>query len=112
LIAVQIEHEAALPNVDEILAVEGIDIFFIGPSDLSQSMGHPGNPKAPAVAAAIKDTLARIRKAGRVPGMPAATDAVADVVAEGCLYIYTHVPRLIGAGAASYLKAAQSAQSK
>lgn len=107
LIAVQIEHEAALPNVDEILRVEGIDVFFIGPSDLSQSMGHPGNPKAPPVAAAIKDALARIRRAGRVPGMPAATDAVAEVLAEGCLYIYTHVPRLIGAGAASYLKAAQ-----
>ena len=36
-------------NIDEILAVEGIDVFFIGPSDLSQSMGFPGNPKAPPV---------------------------------------------------------------
>src|SRR5262249_8756116 len=47
LICVQLEHEAALANIDAILAVEGIDVFFIGPSDLSQSMGHPGNPQAP-----------------------------------------------------------------
>jgi 4-hydroxy-2-oxoheptanedioate aldolase len=85
-------------------------VFFIGPSDLSQSMGHPGNPKAPPVAAAIKDTLARIRKAGRVAGMPAATEAVAEVLGEGCLYIYTHVPKLIGAGAAGYLSAARAAK--
>ena len=53
LVCVQIEHAEAIRNIDEILAVEGIDVFFIGPSDLSQSMGFPGNPKAPAVAAAI-----------------------------------------------------------
>ena len=46
LVCIQIEDEAALPNVDEILKVEGVDVFFIGPSDLSQSMGHPGDPKA------------------------------------------------------------------
>ena len=49
LVCVQIEHEAALANVDEILTVADIDVFFIGPSDLSQSMGHPGNAKAPPV---------------------------------------------------------------
>jgi 4-hydroxy-2-oxoheptanedioate aldolase len=64
-----LEHEAALANIDAILAVEGIDVFFIGPSDLSQSMGHPGNPNAPPVAKAIKVALARILAAGRTPGI-------------------------------------------
>ena len=59
LVCVQIEHQEAVANIDEILAVDGIDVFFIGPSDLSQSMGHPGNPKAAPVAAAIATTLAR-----------------------------------------------------
>lgn len=107
LVCVQLEHEEAIRNVDEILAVEGIDVFFIGPSDLSQSMGHPGNPKAPAVAKAISETLARIRSAGRVPGMPATGDNLAQVIGEGCRYIYTHVPRLIGAGAQAFLGAAR-----
>src|SRR5205085_151656 len=38
LVCVQIEHEEAIANIDEILNVDGIDVFFIGPSDLSQSM--------------------------------------------------------------------------
>ncbi len=105
LVCVQIEHEAALANVDEILKVEGVDVFFIGPSDLSQSMGHPGNPKAAPVAAAITTTLAKIRAAGKTPGMPAATDTLPDVLQSGCRYIYNHVPKLLGAGASAFLKA-------
>ena len=80
-------------------------MFFIGPSDLSQSMGHPGNPNAPAVAAAIKETLAKIVAAGKTPGMPATTEALPAVIASGVRYIYTHLPRLIGAGASAFLKA-------
>jgi 4-hydroxy-2-oxoheptanedioate aldolase len=105
LVCVQLEHAEAVHNVDAILAVEGIDVFFIGPSDLSQSMGFPGNPKAPAVAEAIDATLAKIVAAGRVPGMPATTDTLPEVIGKGCRYIYTHLPRLIGAGSAAFLKA-------
>ena len=104
LVCVQIEHEAAVRNIDEILTVDGIDVFFIGPSDLSQSMGFPGNPKAPPVAKAIDETLAKIRAAGKVPGMPATAENVAEVTAKGCRYIYNHVPRILGAGAAAFLK--------
>jgi 4-hydroxy-2-oxoheptanedioate aldolase len=105
LVCVQLEHEAAIRNVDEILQVEGIDVFFIGPSDLSQSMGFPGNPKAPAVAQAIDGTLRKIVAAGRTPGMPATTENLRDVIGKGCRYIYTHLPRLIGTGASAFLKA-------
>jgi 2-keto-3-deoxy-L-rhamnonate aldolase RhmA len=105
LVCVQLEHAEALGNIDEILAVPDIDVFFIGPSDLSQSMGHPGNPKAPAVAQAIDKALAAIVAAGRTPGMPATADTVGSVVATGCRYIYTHLPRLVGAGASAFLQA-------
>jgi 4-hydroxy-2-oxoheptanedioate aldolase len=102
---VQIEHAEAVANLDEILAVEGIDVFFIGPSDLSQSMGFPGDPKAPSVATAIDEALTSILAAGRTPGMPATTETVAQVLARGCRYVYTHLPRLLGAGAAAFLQA-------
>jgi 4-hydroxy-2-oxoheptanedioate aldolase len=104
LVCVQLEHESAIRNVEEILAVEGVDVFFIGPSDLSQSMGFPGNPKAPAVAKAIDETLARIVAAGCAPGMPATSETLPEVVSKGCRYIYTHLPRLIGTGASAFLK--------
>jgi len=105
LVCVQLEHEAALQNIGEILSVEGIDVFFIGPSDLSQSMGFPGDPKAPPVAKAIEGALAAIVAAGRTPGMPATAETVGDVVAKGCRYIYTHLPRLLGTGAGAFLNA-------
>jgi 2-keto-3-deoxy-L-rhamnonate aldolase RhmA len=108
LVCVQIEHQEAVANVDEILKVGDIDVFFIGPSDLSQSMGFPGNPKAPSVAAAIETTLAKIRAAGKAPGLPATTDTVADVAGQGCRYIYTHLPRLLGSGAQAFLQAAKA----
>lgn len=103
LVCVQLEHEEAIANAADILAVDGIDVFFIGPSDLSQSMGHPGNPKAPPVAAAIEATLAAIRAAGLTPGMPATAETLPDVLASGCRYIYTHLPRVLGAGARDFL---------
>jgi 4-hydroxy-2-oxoheptanedioate aldolase len=107
LIAVQIEDEAALANVDAILKVEGIDVFFIGPSDLSASMGHPGNPKAEPVAKAIDATLKQIVAAGKTPGMPATKDNVAAAIGKGVRYIYTHAPTLLGAASAEFLKAAR-----
>jgi len=107
LVAVQIEHAEAIANIDEILAVPGIDVFFIGPSDLSQSMGYPGNPKAPPVAEAIRAALARIRSRGKIAGMPATAETLGEVLGNGCRYVYNHLPRLLGAGAAEFLRQAK-----
>lgn len=103
LTCIQLEHAKAIENVDALLAVDDIDVYFIGPSDLSQSMGHPGNPKAPPVKEAIEKTLARIVAAGKTPGMPATADNLEQVIASGCRYIYTHLPKLFGAGASAFL---------
>jgi 2-keto-3-deoxy-L-rhamnonate aldolase RhmA len=103
LVCVQLEHDAALRNIDAIMAVAGIDVLFIGPSDLSQSLGFPGDPGAPQVAGAIDRALAKIIAAGLTPGMPATSETLADVLGKGCRYVYTHLPRLLGAGAQSFL---------
>ncbi len=104
LVCVQLEHVAAIENVDEILVVEGVDVFFIGPSDLSQSMGHPGNPKAEPVKNAIERTLLTITSAGKIPGMPASVDNLDVILGSGVRYIYTHLPKLVAAGASRFLK--------
>jgi 4-hydroxy-2-oxoheptanedioate aldolase len=109
LVAIQLEEREALDNLDALLAVEGVDVFFIGPSDLSQSLGHPGDPKAAPVAAAIDGALARIAAAGRIPGMPATGDNVAGALAAGVRYVYTHLPRLLAASAKDYLGKARGA---
>lgn len=68
-VMVQVETPRALSNLDAILAVDGLDGVFIGPADLSAAMGHPGEPDAPAVVAAIEDALPRIRAAGKTAGI-------------------------------------------
>jgi 2-keto-3-deoxy-L-rhamnonate aldolase RhmA len=107
LIAIQLEDQAAIEHIDELLQVDGIDVFFIGPSDLSQSMGHPGDPKAPAVAQAIETSLRKMVAAGRTPGMPANAENVRDAVGKGVRYIYTHLPRLLAGSAKTYLTKAR-----
>jgi 2-keto-3-deoxy-L-rhamnonate aldolase RhmA len=66
LIVVQIETTEAIENMDEILSVQGIDAYFVGPVDLSASMGLIGDLSNPLVQQAI----ARIREAGTKHGLP------------------------------------------
>lgn len=74
---VQIENLEGLSRLDEIAAVEGVDGVFIGPADLSASMGHRGNPGHPEVQAAIKDAIAYIQKAGKAAGILSADQTLA-----------------------------------
>jgi 2-keto-3-deoxy-L-rhamnonate aldolase RhmA len=107
LIAAQVEDREAVENLDALLQVEGIDVFFIGPSDLSQSLGHPGDPKAPPVARAIEESLAKMRTARRTPGMPATAENVREAIGKGVRYVYTHLPRLVAGSAREYLRNAR-----
>jgi 4-hydroxy-2-oxoheptanedioate aldolase len=66
---VQVESRLALQNLDAIIATEGIDGVFIGPADLSASLGHVGNAAHPEVQTAIEDAIARIVKGGKAAGI-------------------------------------------
>ena len=74
---VQVETAAALAQIDAIAAVDGVDGVFIGPADLSASMGHLGQPGHPEVRAAIEAALARILAAGKAPGILALDESLA-----------------------------------
>lgn len=65
----QVETAEALANLDDILAVDGVDGVFIGPADLAASMGYLTQPGHPEVRAAIEDAIVRIRQAGKAPGI-------------------------------------------
>jgi 2-keto-3-deoxy-L-rhamnonate aldolase RhmA len=73
-------------------------------------MGYPGQPNAPSVAAAIAQAQRKIAAAHKILGMPATAENVEEMVGQGVRYIYTHLPRLLGAGVTSFLKAAQPAR--
>jgi 2-keto-3-deoxy-L-rhamnonate aldolase RhmA len=69
----QIESRAGLDAADAIAAVPGVDALFIGPSDLSASLGHLGQPGHPAVQAAIRRIFEAGLRAGVVVGIQALT---------------------------------------
>jgi 4-hydroxy-2-oxoheptanedioate aldolase len=68
-VLVQVETREALEHIEAIAAVGGVDGIFIGPADLSASMGHPGQPRHPEVDTAIDSAILRIRAVGKAPGI-------------------------------------------
>ncbi|WBU59930.1 HpcH/HpaI aldolase family protein [Paracoccus albus] len=66
---VQVETRAALDEIEAIAAVDGVDGIFIGPSDLSASLGYLGNPSARDVQEQLAQTAKRIIAAGKAPGI-------------------------------------------
>ncbi|HHY01359.1 MAG TPA: HpcH/HpaI aldolase/citrate lyase family protein [Paracoccus sp.] len=78
LLAVQIECETGVANAAEIAAVEGVDVLFVGPGDLSTNMDAMGSPGADHVQAAIARVLQAARDAGKAAGILAPLKADAD----------------------------------
>ena len=67
-VLVFIEDLIALDNLDEILEVDNIDVFFVGPGDLSQELGHIGEQTHPEVQKVVQDTITKITAKGRTAG--------------------------------------------
>ncbi|MCX7704879.1 MAG: aldolase/citrate lyase family protein, partial [bacterium] len=87
LVVIQIEHKLAVENLEEILAVEGIDCVFIGANDLAASMGHLKNPKHPEVQSTI-DYINNVCRAFRIPcGLIATASEIDKRIKEGFQFI-------------------------
>ena len=85
---VQAESKTAIDNLDAILAVEGVDGVFFGPSDLSASLGYIGNAAHPEVQKVIEDGIRRVRAAGKAPGILTADETLAKRYLElGALFV-------------------------
>ena len=69
LVAVQVETRKAVENIDEIVSVEGVDATFIGPMDLSASLGYRGKPFHPEVVKAMDRVLESCKASGVAPGI-------------------------------------------
>lgn len=105
-VLVQAETVEAMKNLDAIAATPGVDGVFIGPADLSASMGHPGNAAHPDVQAVIADGVNRIRAAGKAPGILATTEAGAKQwLAAGALFVAVGADTMLLASSAAQLLA-------
>ena len=68
VVVVQIETASALEQVDKIAAVEGIDVLFIGPTDLGNMIGHPSVLNGGKHAPELDEAIAKINKAAHDAG--------------------------------------------
>ncbi|WP_118184840.1 HpcH/HpaI aldolase family protein [Paraburkholderia phosphatilytica] len=103
LVVVMIESTQAVENLDEILKVEGIDVFFVGPGDLSQSMGYspnvaPGARRPQPVLDLVDRTLGRIRQAGKHAGTLVVKENVEHLVKAGAQLLYYHADPFVADG--------------
>lgn len=106
-LTVQIETDVAVSNVDEILAVDGVDAIFIGPSDLAASMGLLGQQDHPDVIAAAKKCIAAAKKAGKPVGINAFDPKIAQMyMDEGINFI------LVGADVSILARATEALADK
>ena len=74
LLALQIEHREAIERLPELLSIPGIDAAFVGPGDLSASLGKPGQANAAEVIEAGHRVIEVCRETGVIPGIH--TDSV------------------------------------
>jgi 4-hydroxy-2-oxoheptanedioate aldolase len=102
---VQAETVAALHNLADICAVDGVHGVFIGPADLAASMGHRGNPGHPEVQAAIEGAMKTIIASGKAAGTLTSDPALARRYLDlGCRFVAVGVDVLLFANAARRLR--------
>ncbi len=95
LVICMIETLAAIADLDAILAVDGVDLLFIGPGDLSQSMGYlPSVPlgaeRPQPVQDAVAAAVARIRAAGKIAGTLVFEHEMERWAKAGVQFFYVH----------------------
>jgi 2-keto-3-deoxy-L-rhamnonate aldolase RhmA len=106
MVVAVVENTAALSRIDEIAAVPGIDVLFIGTSDLSFSLGLRGRQDHPRLEKAIARIVAAAKKNGKVLGRPAATpEQIKRFQRQGFLFFMAGTDTdLMAAGAAQLLR--------
>lgn len=103
---VQLEHTDAVANLDALLATPDLDVLFVGPNDLAQSMGYPGQPGHAEVQSVIDRVCAAARGGPVALGTVAAAAAATNRELErGFRLVASNVPTLLARAARDLLAA-------
>lgn len=104
LTVIQIETSDGVESIGELCSVDGVDVVFIGPTDLSQSLGVTGDLKHPSVVGAMEAVAAAAHESGKVFGLFAGTlEAALRGIELGARYVATGVEALLGPAMASFI---------
>ena len=110
MLIVLIEDIIAWENLDEIIAVDDIDVFFVAPSDFASSMGHMGDIQHPDVQEKINDSISRIIAGGRNAGALATNENVARYTEIGVRFFMTGAGPWIANGFNEFVTNANAAK--
>lgn len=104
-----IENVEAIENLDDLLRVEGIDVYFLGPTDLSNSLGIPGQTRDPRVVGLVEQAIKRIVATGKTAGcITADTDIARRYIDLGVRYLATHATKLMADSSRRFIEEVQS----
>ena len=103
LLIVLIEDIVAVENLDEILQVDSIDVFFVAPSDLGASMGYIHDLKNEKVQQTIDGALEKIVQSGRTAGTMTTSDTVEKFAAAGVQFLFVTIGGWLQAGAQDFM---------
>ena len=106
VVITNIEEVSAVENIDAIAATPGVDVLFIGTSDLSFSLGLRGRQDHPALKDAINTIVRAALRHGKVAGRPLVNPSQYDeFIAQGFRFFQAQTElNLLAAGAEAYLK--------
>lgn len=109
---IQFEHKDAFDELDAMLALPGLDVLFIGPSDLAQSLGLPGQPNHPDVTDMADKVVAKCKAAGVKVGTVAYTSALVEQVLErGFDMVVGSATTFLAASAKAWISTGRNASS-
>jgi 4-hydroxy-2-oxoheptanedioate aldolase len=105
LVIAHIENIKAVRNLDALLGVDGIDIYYLGPTDLSNSLGIPGRTMDPQVVGHTEESIRRIVAAGKIAGCIAAdTQTARRYLDLGVTYLATHAIKHMTTGSRRFME--------
>ena len=109
LVVILIEDIVAVDNLADILSVDHIDVFFVAPGDLAQSMGYLDQTTHPDVLSTVDRAIDQITSAGRVAGALANDSNVEAYIGQGARFFLTGWQAWAASGARAYLEKTRSA---
>lgn len=109
LVVIHIETAEAVEHLPEIVSVDGLDVVFIGPTDLSHSLGLPGQVQHPTVQAAIQRIAQTVSQSKAALGILAGNVQTARQWRErGARYIVTGLEAILAPAAREYLRSVRT----
>jgi 4-hydroxy-2-oxoheptanedioate aldolase len=109
LVCLMLEEVEAIDNLPDLVKVPGVDVYFIGSGDLSQSMGLTGQQAHPDVQKLMERGVKTIVDAGRIAGCSCPDNLIPKFLGLGVQYFHSNVSRLLQQSSHAYLQTMRQA---